>query len=300
MKDFNQASVLTAIKSPFDTEGQLDLIAFDQLVQKQIDAGIDGLIIGGTTGEGHLLDWEEHVMLIGHTVKQFGDQIIVVGNTGSNNTKEAFTATQHGFATGMHCALQVNPYYGKTSDAGLIAHFQKLLELGPAIVYNVPGRTSQDITPEVIEQLSNHRNFVGIKECAGIDRIKSYGPQHVSCWSGNDDQAYESRHQGGGRGVISVTSNLLPTVMKRLMETEDNALNERLTPLFDWLFCEPNPISLNTALAMLGWVKPVFRLPYVPLSKEQRIQGAKVLMDLKDLGGWDDVQVLEDSDFIIL
>jgi len=300
MKDFNQARVFTAIKSPFNTQGQLDLESFDRLVQKQIDSGVDGLIIGGTTGEGHLLDWEEHVMLIGHTVNQFGDQILVVGNTGSNNTKEAFKATQHGFATGMHAALQVNPYYGKTSEAGLVAHFQKLLELGPAIIYNVPGRTSQDVTPQVIAQLSNHPNFLGIKECAGTERIQGYQPQGVSCWSGNDDQAFESRHKAASKGVISVTSNLLPATMKQLMESEDPALNQRLAPLFDWLFCEPNPIALNTALAMLGWVKPVFRLPYVPLNLAQREQGAQVLRDLKDLGGWDEVQVLADSDFVIL
>ncbi|OGG99408.1 MAG: 4-hydroxy-tetrahydrodipicolinate synthase [Candidatus Lambdaproteobacteria bacterium RIFOXYD1_FULL_56_27] len=300
MKEFSKAQVFTAIKTPFSRDGAIDLAAFDRLVQRQIEAGIDGLIIGGTTGEGHLLNWDEHVMLIGHTVHRFGDRLLVVGNTGSNNTKEASQATQHGFAIGMDAALLINPYYGKTSPAGMVAHFKKLLELGPAIVYNVPGRTGQDISPSIIAQLQGHPNLLGLKECAGTERISGYEAQGIPCWSGNDDEAHKSRHEGASHGVISVTSNLLPKAMKTLMAGKNETLNGRLQPLFAWLFSEPNPIALNTALAMLGWVQPVFRLPYVPMSKEMREKGAAILNGLSDLGELTPAKVLEDSDFLVL
>ena len=114
-----QKSLITAIKTPFNHNGKIDLTTFDKLVEKQIEFGVDGLIIGGSTGEGHLLDWEEHLMLIAHTANNYGDQLLVVGNTGSNNTREAVKATKNGFAMGMHAALLINPYYGKTVSKAL-------------------------------------------------------------------------------------------------------------------------------------------------------------------------------------
>lgn len=202
------------------------------------------MIVGGTTGEGHLMSWDEHIMLIAHTVNQFGRDIKVIGNTGSNSTREAIHATEQGFAVGMHAALQINPYYGKTSMTGLKEHFKAVLEEGPAIIYNVPGRTSQDIPDDVILGIASHANFLGVKECTGNDRIKAYADKGVTCWSGNDDEAHDSRHSYNSQGVISVTSNLIPGVFSSLMHTRDDAMNESLQELMSWLFCEPNPISL--------------------------------------------------------
>ena len=227
------ARLITAIKTPYLENGKFDLAAFDRLVSHQVDNGVEGLIIGGTTGEGQLMSWDEHIMLIAHTVNAYGDRALVIGNTGSNSTREALHATSQGFAVGMHAALQINPYYGKTSKTGLLQHFNATLDegassclaklmacssgnlaactppsrismcklfgckatlmsllalvtcqgavnarlsllvcTGPAIIYNVPARTSQDIPNEIVEQLATHANFLGVKECTGNARIQ--------------------------------------------------------------------------------------------------------------------------------
>ena len=181
------------------------------------------------------MHWEEHLMLIAHTVHYFGDRLKVIGNTGSNNTREALKATEYGFASGMHASLQINPYYGKTSPTGLKEHFQRVLELGPAIIYNVPSRTGQDLPPELIRELAKHPNLLGVKECAGNERIAAYEKEGIACWSGNDDQAWEARHHCGGHGVISVTANVVPGLMRRLMDEPDSTLADRLKPLMNWL-----------------------------------------------------------------
>eukprot|EP01025_Chloroclados_australasicus_P037034 TRINITY_DN3770_c0_g1_i2.p1 TRINITY_DN3770_c0_g1~~TRINITY_DN3770_c0_g1_i2.p1 ORF type:complete len:379 (-),score=37.11 TRINITY_DN3770_c0_g1_i2:544-1605(-) len=290
--------LLTAVKTPFLQNGKFDLDAYDAHVQNQIDNGVEGLIVGGTTGEGQLMLWDEHIMLIAHTINVFGNKIYVIGNTGSNSTREALHATEQGFSVGMHAALQINPYYGKTSKEGLLFHFNSCLDLGPAIIYNVPSRTGQDIPDGVIMSLSGHENFLGVKECTGNDRIKSYAEKGVKCWSGNDDQAHDARHKFDGQGVVSVTSNLLPGLFSSMMKEQNDELNNSLQELMGWLFCEPNPIPLNTAMAMCGLVKPVFRLPYVPLRKDQREIGAKLLEKVKDhIPGCKEIRVMEDDEF---
>jgi len=298
MKQLKAASLITAIKTPYTKNGELDLTTYDALVAQQIAAGVDGIVVGGTTGEGHLLSWEEHLMLIAHSVHQYGNKILIIGNTGSNNTHEAIKATESGFAMGMNAALQINPYYGRTSIAGVSAHFNQVLDIGPVFIYNVPGRTGQDITPDIIEPLSKHKNFIGVKECAGNERIAHYEQQGIACWSGNDDESYLGRHEFGSHGVISVTSNIVPQLMRKLMDHQDPMLNEDLQGLMKWLFCEPNPIAINTALMMTGAVKSNFRLPYKALTKEQRQQGLALLSRFKtiDLVG-DELSLLSDTDF---
>lgn len=298
MKDLRSASLITAIKTPYDAQGNIDLATYDKLVNEQIIAGVDGIVVGGTTGEGHLLSWEEHLMLIAHSVHQYGSKLIIVGNTGSNNTREAIKATENGFAMGMDAALQINPYYGRTSDAGVIEHFKRVLAIGPAFIYNVPGRTGQDLTPNIIEPLSKHENFVGVKECSGNERIAYYEQKGIACWSGNDDESHDARHKFGSHGVISVTSNIIPRLMRQLMDNENSALNEKLTGLMQWLFCEPNPIAINTALMMTNAVEPNFRLPYQALTLAQRQQGYELLSKLEpsDYIG-DQLNVLADDDF---
>lgn len=295
------ASLMTAIKTPYLADGSIDLDAYDFLLQEQIRHGVDGVIVGGTTGEGHLMHWEEHLMLIAHTVHRFGDRLKVVGNTGSNNTREALKATEYGFASGMHASLQINPYYGKTSLSGLVEHFQRVLALGPAIIYNVPSRTGQDLPPDLIRQLAQHPHFLGVKECAGNDRIASYEAEGIACWSGNDDQAWAARHQHGGHGVISVTSNVIPGLMRRLMDESDPTLAESLEPLMSWLFVQPNPIGVNTALAMTAAVQPVFRLPYVPLDLSQRQIGLSLLEQIQaDDRVGPALNLLRDEEFLLV
>ena len=193
MERIKSASLMTAIKTPYRPDGEVDLVSFDSLVEAQIKNGVEGLIVCGTTGEGHLMDWEEHLMLIAHCVNKFGDKLAIVGNTGSNNTREALKGTKYGFSFGMDAALQINPYYGKTSEAGLKEHFTRVMDLGPSIIYNVPSRTGQDLQPDLIEKLAEHPNFVGMKECAGNERMGSYESKGIACWSGNDDQCFEGR-----------------------------------------------------------------------------------------------------------
>ncbi len=302
MKRLKAASLITAIKTPYTETGEVCLKSYDALVEQQIAAGVDGIVVGGTTGEGHLLSWEEHLMLIAHCVHHFSDKLIIVGNTGSNNTREAIKATENGFASGMDAALQINPYYGRTSLQGVSEHFNKVLDIGPAFIYNVPGRTGQDLTPEVIEPLAKHKNFIGVKECSGNERIGYYEKQGIACWSGNDDESYAGRHEYGSHGVISVSSNIIPGIMRQLMDKENlsqtSVLNERVQGLMKWLFCEPNPIAINTALMMTEAVPKNIRLPYLALTLAQRKEGLAILqaIDSKELIG-DSLLLLEDTDF---
>lgn len=293
--------LMTAIKTPYTQDGNLDLPSFDRIVEHQIANGVEGLIIGGTTGEGHLLSWDEHLFLIAHAKAKYGDKLAIVGNTGGMCTAEAAVATRKGFAAGMDCSLLINPYYGKTSAKGIIMHLESGLKFGPGIIYNVPGRTGQDIKPELIMQLADHQHFVGVKECMGHERIKELSGQGVACWSGNDDQCHLSRHVHGGVGVISVTSNIVPGLMHKLMHGPRNDdLDKKLQPLYKWLFTDPNPIGVNTMLMQLGVVEPVFRLPYTFASKEMREEAVPLI---KGLGlehcpqGPKGLQVLEDDAF---
>jgi len=283
MNKFKAASLITAIKTPYTSEGEIDLNTYDTLVKKQIEAGVDGIVVGGTTGEGHLLSWEEHLILIAHSVHEFGDKLLIIGNTGSNNTSEAIKATKHGFAAGMDATLQINPYYGRTSIAGVLEHFTHTLDIGPTFIYNVAGRTGQDITPDMIEVLAKHKNFIGVKECGGNERIAHYEKQG---------------HQHGSHGTISVASNIIPGLMRQLMDKESTELNSRLQSLIKWLFCEPNPIAINTALMMTGAVSTNFRLPYKALTKEQRQEGLDLLaaLNTSDLVG-ESLSLLDDDAF---
>uniref|UniRef100_A0ACD5UNS3 Uncharacterized protein n=1 Tax=Avena sativa TaxID=4498 RepID=A0ACD5UNS3_AVESA len=301
--DIKSLRLITAVKTPYLPDGRFDLQAYDSLINMQIESGADGVIVGGTTGEGHLMSWDEHIMLIGHTVNCFGTKIKVIGNTGSNSTGEAVHATEQGFAVGMHAALHINPYYGKTSTEGLISHFEHVLPMGPTIIYNVPSRTSQDIPPPVIEAVSRHANMAGVKECVGHERVKCYTDKAITVWSGNDDECHDSRWKYGATGVISVASNLVPGLMRNLMYEGGNAvLNEKLLPLMRWLFCQPNPIGLNTALAQLGVARPVFRLPYVPLPHERRAEFVRIVEAIgrEHFVGQKKVQVLDDDDFVLI
>ncbi|CAJ2657543.1 unnamed protein product [Trifolium pratense] len=293
---------ITAVKTPYLPSGGFDLEAYDNLVNTQIANGVEGILVAGSTGEGQLMTWDEQIMLIAHTVNSFGNKVKVIGNAGSNCTKEAINATERGFAVGMDAALHINPYYGRTSMAGLVAHYNSLLPIGPIIIYNVPSRSNQDIPPSVVEILAQNPNFVGIKECVGNERVKLYTDKGIVVWS-VDSLIHEAKWDCGAVGVQSVASNLVPGLMRELVfEGKNPTLHSKLMPLFHWLIIEPSPIALNTALAQLGIIKPVFRLPYVPLSKEQRVGFVNLVKEMgrEHFVGEKDVQVLEDDDFIIV
>lgn len=303
VEDIKCLRLITAIKTPYLPDGRFDLEAYDDLVNMQIENGVEGIIVGGTTGEGQLMSWDEHIMLIGHTVNCFGGKIRVIGNTGSNSTREAIHASEQGFAVGMHAALHINPYYGKTSVAGMISHFSTVLSMGPTIIYNVPSRTGQDIPPSVIQTLAIQSvNLAGIKECVGNDRVKLYTGNKIVVWSGNDDECHDARWDFGATGVISVASNLIPGLMHELMFGGKNpTLTAKVMPLIRWLFNEPNPIALNTALAQLGVVRPVFRLPYVPLPLEERQAFVRLVNQIgREHFIGDKLEVLNDDDFILV
>lgn len=301
--DIKSLRLITAVKTPYLPDGRFDIEAYDSLINMQIEKGAEGVIVGGTTGEGHLMTWDEHIMLIGHTVNCFGASIKVIGNVGSNSTREAIHATEQGFAVGMHAALHINPYYGKTSMQGLIQHFNSIISMGPTIIYNVPGRTGQDIPPSVVHAICPNPNLAGIKECMGHKRVQEYVDRGIVTWSGNDDECHDSRWLFGANGVISVASNLIPGLMHVLMFKGSNLnLNSNVMPLISWLFCEPNPIGLNTALAQLGVVRPIFRLPYCPLSIEKRKEFVDIVKSIgrENFVGTEDVKVLDDDDFVLL
>ncbi|XP_056173702.1 4-hydroxy-tetrahydrodipicolinate synthase, chloroplastic-like [Syzygium oleosum] len=303
VEDIRSLRLITGIKTPYQHDGRLDLKAYDALIDMQIAQGVEGVIVGGTAGEGHLMSWDEHITLIGHTVAHFGASLKVIGNTGSNSTGEAMQATEQGFAVGMHASLHINPYYGKTSIPGLLAHFNSVLPMGPMIIYNMPSRSGQDIPPSVIQTLAASPNFVGVKECVGYDRVRQYAEEGKTVWCGMDHECHDARWDLGATGAMSVASNLIPGLMRELVVGKKSpSLNKKLMPLIEWLFHEPAPIGLNTALAQLGVVRPVFRLPYVPLplSKRQEFVGL-----VKDIGrehfvGKREVHVLDDDDFILV
>ncbi|GAU25147.1 hypothetical protein TSUD_363170 [Trifolium subterraneum] len=269
----------------------------------QIENGVEGILVAGTTGEGQLMSLHDKVMLIAHTVNSFGEKVKVIGNAGSNSTSQAIILTEQGFAVGMDAALHINPYYGKTSMEGLIAHYNSVLSIGPIIIYNIPSRTAQDIPPSVVEILAQNPNFVGIKECVGNERVKKYSSEGIFVWTANDEESHDARWEYGAIGDMSVASNLVPSLMLKLMNDGKNpSLNSKLMPLFDWLCLEPGPIALNTALAQLGVIKPVFRLPHVPLNMERRVEFVKLVKQIgrEQFVGVNDVEVLDDHDFIIV
>ncbi|XP_061347872.1 4-hydroxy-tetrahydrodipicolinate synthase, chloroplastic-like [Gastrolobium bilobum] len=303
IEDIRSLRLITGVNTPYLPNGQIDLEAYDKLVNMQIENGVQGILVAGTTGEGQLMNWNDKIMLIGHTVNLFGDKVKVIGNAGTNCTSDAIKATERGFAVGMHAALHINPYYGKTSMEGLVAHYNSVLSIGPVIIYNIPSRTAQDIPPSVVEILAKSSNLVGVKECVGNERVKEYSSEGIVVWTANDEESHDARWDFGAVGVMSVASNLIPGLMRELMFGGKNpTLNSMLMPLFDWLNLEPNPIALNTGLAQLGVIRPVFRLPHVPLPVEKRIEFVHLVevMGRENFVGDKDVEVLDDDDFIIV
>lgn len=271
----------TALVTPF-RHGMVDWEALDALVEKQIEAGVDGLVAAGTTGEPATLTWAEHLDVIERVVRQARGRVPVMAGTGSNATLEAVDASIAAADHGADALLVVTPYYNKTSQAGLVAHFHAIADATPlpVIVYNVPGRTGINISPATLQAICQHPLVLGVKEASSdigqaIQKIRLC-ESNALFYSGNDDLTVPLMACGCA-GLISVASNLIPEEMVRMTHLmndgqlkEAAALQLKLQPLVDALFIETNPIPIKAAMAMAGLCQEEMRLPLVPMQPDTR------------------------------
>jgi len=273
---------MVAVVTPFK-DGQLDENGLRQLIEFQIANGTRGIIPCGTTGESPTLSHEEHERVVAITVEQVNKRIPVIAGTGSNNTAEAIRFTKHARKVGADGALMISPYYNKPTQEGLYQHYRKVAESVdiPIIVYNIPGRTAVNIEPDTMARLARIDNIIGVKEATGsmkqiMDIIARCGEDFVVL-SGEDYITFPLMCVGG-KGVISVTSNIVPADMAKMCDLalagkwdEARVLCYRLLPLCHALFYETNPAPVKAALAMMGKIdSPEVRLPLVPMSEANR------------------------------
>ena len=275
----------TALITPFTTDG-VDFAAMGRLIDWQIDEGIDALVVCGTTGEAPTLKDEEHQALIEFTVRRTAGRIPVIAGLGSNDTEHAVMMTEFACNAGADGLLVVTPYYNKTTQRGLIRSYERIADAStkPLILYNVPSRTGVDILPETYDVLADHPMIVGIKEASGniariVETMTLVGDR-LDVYSGNDDQIVPILSLGG-KGVISVLSNVLPAktveLCRRFREGDvagSAALQKELFPLIKALFSEVNPIPVKAAMAEMGFCEEILRLPLVSMEEKNR----KVLM----------------------
>lgn len=282
---------ITAIITPFTTDGQIDEARLREQVEFQITNGIDGLVPVGTTGESPTLSHKEHNQVVDIVASQTDGRVPVIAGTGSNNTAEALSMTQHAKDAGATASLQVNPYYNKPTQEGLYQHFMTIADKVdlPVVLYNIPGRCAVAMTAQTIARLAKHQNIVAVKEATGsLDLASDIASQcDITILSG-DDSLTLPLMSIGGKGVISVTSNLIPATINELTKLalagqwdEARALHLKLYPLFKGLFVETNPIPLKSAMRLAGRDTGHMRLPMTPLSKEHE-PALKAL--LKDYG----------------
>ena len=278
----------TAIATPF-TESAINYIEFGKLIEDQIKNEIDAIIVCGTTGESSTMSEDEKKNVIKYAINKIDKRTKVIIGTGSNNTKTAIEMSKHAEQEGADALLIVTPYYNKTTQSGLIAHYKKIAENVniPIIVYNVPSRTGVNILPETCLELSKINNIVGIKEASGnisqIAKISSLCGDNFDIYSGNDDQIVPILSLGG-KGVISVLSNIMPKythdmVYKYLNGEVKEATKMQLEvlELIEILFSETNPIPIKYALNLMGYDYGIPRLPLVELSKKNKERLVKVL-----------------------
>ena len=284
--------VMTALVTPF-RDGSIDEPALRALVERQIEAGIDGLVPCGSTGESATLSHDEHERVVDIVVDAAAGRVPVVAGTGSNNTQEAIRLTSHAKAAGASGALLISPYYNKPTQAGLVAHYEAVARASelPLLVYNIPGRTASNILPATLAQLAHVEYVVGVKEsCGDIDQIAhvvAQCPDDFTVLSGDDALALPLLAVGGD-GVISTSSNVAPKQMLELVRAYKSgdpssalAVHQRLLPLFDALFCETNPIPVKAALCIMGLVSDEIRLPLTPITQPNR---EALQVALKELG----------------
>jgi 4-hydroxy-tetrahydrodipicolinate synthase len=284
--------VLTALVTPF-RDGAIDEPALRELVERQIAAGVDGLVPCGSTGESATLSHAEHRRTVEVVVEAARGRVPVVAGTGSNSTSEAVELTRHAREAGADAALLISPYYNKPTQDGIVAHYA---EIGrrtglPLVVYNIPGRTASNILPATFARLADLEQVVGVKEASGdlnqISELIARCPEDFAVLSG-DDALTLPLLAIGGRGVISTTSNVAPAEMVRLVRAFGKgdvagarASHYHLLPLFDALFCETNPIPVKCALHLMGLCGPEIRLPLTPLTDANRERLQVVLKELE-------------------
>lgn len=271
----------TALVTPF-INGRINYPMAEQLLRRQMDNGISAVVLAGTTGESATLSDAEKIQLFKRCKTYCGDQCTIIAGTGSNSTDHAVALSVAAESAGADALLLVSPYYNKATPDGLIAHYLAVANAVsiPIILYNVPTRTGVDIPVEVYKQLSVIPNIAGVKEASSnitkIARIRNECPQDFYVWSGNDDQIVPTVALGG-KGVISVLSNICPSETEQMLQCaltgnfkEAAAMQCDFMPLIDLLFCEVNPIPVKAAMKMIGYDCGKCRLPLVDLSRVNR------------------------------
>ena len=265
-----------AIVTPF-RDGAIDFTAFTRLIELQIASGTDAIVVCGTTGEASTMTEDERLSAIQFVVERVGGRIPVIAGVGSNNTETAIENSRTAEAIGVDGLLHVTPYYNKTTQKGLIAHFNAIADSVdlPIIVYNIPARTGLNVLPATMAELMQHENIVGIKEASGnIEQIVNLAALCPECdiYAGNDDHVLPILSMGG-KGVISTIANVMPDAMHGLCEAffkGDVALAReiqiQMIPLWRAAFCEVNPIPIKAMMGLMKLCEPDVRLPLVPLS----------------------------------
>lgn len=276
MKNTVFTGAATAIVTPFK-DGVVDYEQFGRLIDWQIEQGINALVVAGTTGEGSTLTDEEHKAVIKYSVERVNHRIPVIAGTGSNDTAYAIALTQYACEVGADAMLLITPYYNKATQKGMIQSFRLIADAStkPCILYNVPSRTGCNLLPESVAELAGHPNIVAIKEACGnisqIAKVAALCGENIDIYSGNDDQIVPILSLGG-KGVISVLSNIAPADTVAICEKYANgdtkgaaALQLAYLELIDALFCEVNPIPVKAATAAMGFGENELRLPLTPL-----------------------------------
>ncbi|MBI3078305.1 MAG: 4-hydroxy-tetrahydrodipicolinate synthase [Deltaproteobacteria bacterium] len=286
---------IVALVTPF-RDGKVDERALQALIEFQVANGTHAIVPCGTTGESATLSHEEHDRVIALTVEAVAGRIPVYAGTGSNSTAEAIRMTRHAEQVGANGALLVTPYYNKPTQEGLYQHYRAVAESTslPLILYNVPGRTSVNMLPETVARLAQLKNVVAVKEASGslaqATEILTLCGEGFSVLSG-DDPITLPILAVGGRGIVSVVSNIAPRDVSDLCNAWDAGdlkrardLHLRMFPLAQAMFLETNPIPVKTALAMMGKITEEFRSPLCPMAAGTRAKLDKVLREYGLLG----------------
>lgn len=273
----NFDGVFTAIVTPFK-DGRVDFDAFSGLIERQKKADLAGIVPCGTTGESPTLSHKEHEEVISKAVESSGGRLKVIAGTGSNSTEEAISLTRHAEKIGADAVLLVNPYYNKPTQEGLYQHFSAIADNTAleCVLYNIPGRTAVNCLPETIARLNEKKNVNAIKEATGdmnqASEIRELCLDKISILSG-DDSLTLPLISIGGRGVISVLSNLVPEKMKELVDaalsgdfSKAQDLHRELFPLMRSMFLETNPIPIKAALSLVGLITNELRLPMTEIT----------------------------------
>jgi len=283
---------IVAIITPF-RNGKVDEPALRELIEWQIASGTDGIVPCGTSGESATLTYDEHNRVIEVTVETVKRRIPVIAGTGSNSTEEAIALTRHAKEVGADGALLISPYYNKPTQEGLFLHHRAIAEAVdiPQVLYNIPGRTAVNITPQTVARLSKIRNIVGVKEGSGslqqVSDIVHLCSDRFTVLAG-DDALTLPMLAVGARGVITVTANVAPADMAGMIDawmagdlTEARRLHYKLYPLFQALFLETNPIPVKQAVSLMGKCTPELRLPLCGMLQENLDKLTQVMKDLR-------------------